>query len=169
MRGLVLASLALLMVTVSGCISGSADKYFPPARDLPDGLVPVSTESSEWKLAAPFLGMQTNPGRVSAFDSLPKHDLGTIAEVEAYLLQGPEGITTSYGILVLTFNGTADIGSYLAQGESHACDGKDMSHVLKDGLVYVLIGGDGSKPEGKQAIDDLTQVVQDRSGANRLC
>jgi len=57
MRGLALASVALLLAPLSGCLADTSDKYFPPASDLPDGLVPVATNSSEWKLAAPFLGM----------------------------------------------------------------------------------------------------------------
>ena len=169
MRGLVLVAALLLVSSLSGCVAGSADRFFPPAKDLPDGLTPISTDSPEWKLVAPFLGLQSNPGRITAMGSLPKHDLGHVAAVDAYVLQGPEGVSHSYGVLVLTFNDTADIGTYLQQGESKACDGKDMAHVLKDGLLYAFIGGDGSTPEGKKAIDDLAGAVQARSGATVVC
>ena len=172
MRGLVLACIALLVASLSGCVSSSSDRFFPPAKDLPDGLVPVSTESSEWKLVAPYLGMSSNPGRVGAFDSLPRHDLGNIAEVEAYLLQtntssnqGPG----NYGVMVLTFNGTADVGSYLKQGEAHACDAKDVAHLLKDGLVYAIVSGDASTEHAKAILDHLAGAVQARSGATVVC
>lgn len=161
--------LAVLLL-LAGCLASSSDKYFPPAADLPDGLTPITADSIEWKAAAPYLGMETNPGRVGVLDHLPHQDLGHVASVEAYLLQGNgTGAGQDYGILVLRFNGTADVGAYLAKAEASACDGKDMAHILRDGAVYVLVGGDGSTEHGKQVLGDLARVVQARSGAALVC
>jgi hypothetical protein len=167
--GMRVVAVALVALALAGCVAGSSDKYFPPASDLPDGLVPVSTETSEWKLLAPFLGMESNPGHVAALDKLPKKDLGAVASVDAYLLQAPDDIQQSYGILVLRFNDTSEIGSALAEGEASACDNHEMAHVLHDGLVYVLVGGDGSTDHGRQVLTDLAGAVQARSGATLVC
>jgi hypothetical protein len=165
MRALVGLAAVLLL---AGCLTDSSDKYFPPAQDLPAGIAPVATDSPEWKLVAPFLGMESNPGRVAALDHLPRHDLGQVASVEAYLLQG-SAADESYGILVLHFNDTSDVGAYLAEGEARACDNHDMAHILRDGAVYVFVGGDGSTPHGQQVLSDLAGVVQARSGATLVC
>ncbi|HUR61102.1 MAG TPA: hypothetical protein VM286_01895 [Candidatus Thermoplasmatota archaeon] len=164
MRALVGVAVALLL---SGCLTGGSDRYFPPASDLPDGLVPIAEDSPEWKLVAPFLGMQSNPGHLGVLDSLPRHELGEIASVDAYLLQDAE--KESYGVMVLHFNETADIGAYLEQGSSQVCDNDDMAHVLRDGLVYILVGGDGSTEHGKLVLDHLAGAVQARSGADVIC
>lgn len=165
MRALVAATLFLLL---SGCVSGGTDKYFPPAADLPDRLVPVSTESPEWKAVAPFLGMESNPGRIGVLDRLPRQDLGTVESVDAYLLKG-SGAQESYGILALRFADTEDVGAYLAQGEAEACDGEDMAHILRDGLTYVFVGGDASTEHGKLVLAHLADAVKQRSGATLVC
>ncbi|MEA3143930.1 MAG: hypothetical protein QOG31_1254 [Thermoplasmata archaeon] len=165
-----LVAAALTALVLAGCVSGSADKYFPPAADLPDGLVPIPSDSPEWRAVAPFLGMQSNPGRLGVLDRLPRQDLGTVASVDAYLLQTNEtGIGQSYGIMVLRFSSEADVGPYLAHGEAKACDNKDMAHILRDGLTYVFVGGDGTTPRGGRILRDLTGVVEARSGATVIC
>lgn len=165
MRAMVGAALFLLL---AGCAAGGgSDKYFPPQAELPDGIHPVATDSPEWKLVAPLMGMQSNPGHLGALDRLPQKDLGKVESVDAYLLQGNG--TESYGVLALRFANTDDIGPTLAQGEAHACDGKDMAHVLKDGLTYVFVGGDGSTAHGKTVLDQLADTIALRSGASQLC
>ncbi|MCA1811813.1 MAG: hypothetical protein LC623_07380 [Halobacteriales archaeon] len=165
MRALVGAAVLLLL---AGCAVGGTDKYFPPAAELPDGLTPVSTASSEWKVVAPFLGMTSNPGHVGVVDRLPRQDLGKVESVDAYLLQGGDA-AESYGILALRFGSADDIGAYLTQGESQACDNRDMAHVLRDGLTYVLVGGDASTGHGRAVLDHLASAVKERSGATLLC
>jgi hypothetical protein len=162
-----LPGLLVAALLAAGCLSDGSYKYFPPVGELPDGLLPVATDSAQWKVAAPFLGMQSNPGRLGVLDHLPAQGLGKVASVDGYLLQGTGN--ESYGILALTFGSDADVGAALAQGESHACDGKEMAHVLRDGLTYVLVGGDGSTAHGKQVLDNLAGAVQSRSGASLVC
>jgi hypothetical protein len=172
MRALVGLAAVLLVSALAGCVAGSADKYFPPASQLPDGLVPVPTDTPEWKLVAPVLGMTGNPGRMTALETLPQKDLGQVSSVEAYLLQSGaatpgNGTKASYGILVLAFRSGSDVGAKL--DAASACDGKDMAHVLRDGLTYILVSGDGGNAAGKQVLGDLAGAVQARSGATVVC
>lgn len=164
-----LAGLAAALLLLAGCLVDSADKYFPPAADLPEGLRPMATDSPAWKAMAPMLGMESNPGRVAALDRLPRQDLGAVASVDAYLLEGPGGIQEGYGILVVRFNDTASVGAILKEGEAKACGSHGMAHVLHDGLAYVLVGGDGSTEQGRKTLGDLARAVQARSGATLVC
>ncbi|HEX2065400.1 MAG TPA: hypothetical protein VHI93_01170 [Candidatus Thermoplasmatota archaeon] len=162
------STVALLFLTLAGCLEGGADRYFPPASELPDGLAPYASDGPDWQMVAPLLGLSSNPGRVGALDRLPGHDLGQVAAAHAYLLKGSSP-GQSYGIFVLEFRSGADIGAHLAEGEAHACDGHEVGHVLRDGNVYVLVGGDGSTAHGRQVLARLADAVKARSGATLVC
>ncbi|HEX2066070.1 MAG TPA: hypothetical protein VHI93_04575 [Candidatus Thermoplasmatota archaeon] len=163
-----LAAVALLLLPFAGCLEGGAGRYFPPPSDLPDGLVPYASDSPDWQMVAPLLGLSSNPGRVGALDRLPGHDLGQVAAAHAYLLKGSSP-HEPYAIFVLEFRSDADIGAHLAEGGAHACDGQEVGHVLRDGHVYVLVGGDGSTAHGRQVLADLADAVKARSGATLVC
>lgn len=173
MRALRVLLVALLASpTLAGCLGAGQKPWFPPPSALPDGLVPFDPHAAPGNFTLRVMGMATNPGATGAVSVATA--LG-LTHAEAYLLHAAASPYETYAVLALDFRDPALVQDDLAapggcdQGSPVLRDGlSDARHVYRSGETFVFVLG-GGRLALPNVVDDLARVVQERSGATRLC